>query len=445
MNVQEKVNALKLRIRAQKGHMTRNVKAAERLCQFVRGKPSSIASGQLIKSHENLQESMDKIVGSYTELMGYSPEDVETIEGKLAELESIFTETSEKLMAAANEIDVPPQPNLETPPTGQSQQMKPQVNGALKPSVLNDDYTPVEMRAWVSQFKAFYSTSNMAQCTVEDQQAYLKICVDLNLYLRLSDKVSPTTEIFGEGGCIDLIKEEFLNKYPLFSRRLDFFRLKKKKEESQMDYIARLKILGEEADLDDLSVDDLYVFRIICECSDSYLRDKYLKIEDPSLDDLMRITRAHEVARAAQKALDTNKVNYAGNSKKKFFKTKETRVTKESLKGRCFCCGSSTHLRNDCKKKHLTCNKCKKQGHIAPVCLSGEKSESASASNSRPGSTVVNKSKNVKNVTKAVRRVLREVNGLQFRCYMGCWERAFSCWMPYLKLQYFHLLKMMVM
>ena len=166
---------------------------------------------------------MDKIVGSYTELMGYSPEDVDTIEGKMAELESIFTETSEKLMAAANEIDVPPQPTLETPPTGQSQQMKPQINGALKPSVLNDDFTPVEMRAWVSQFKAFYSTSNMAQCTVEDQQAYLKICVDPNLYLRLSDKVSPTTEIFGEGGCIDLIKEEFLNKYPLFSRRLDFF------------------------------------------------------------------------------------------------------------------------------------------------------------------------------------------------------------------------------
>ena len=56
MSVQE-VNALKLKIRAQKGHMTRNIKAAERLCKFVKGKPSSIASGQLIKSHENLQES----------------------------------------------------------------------------------------------------------------------------------------------------------------------------------------------------------------------------------------------------------------------------------------------------------------------------------------------------------------------------------------------------
>ena len=81
-----------------------------------------------------------------------------------------------------------------------------------------------------------------------------------------------------------------------------------------MDFIAHLKNLGEEADLDDLSVDDLYVFRLICECSDSDLRDKYLKIESPSLNDLMRITRAHEVARAALKALDTNKVNYAGTT-----------------------------------------------------------------------------------------------------------------------------------
>lgn len=41
----------------------------------------------------------------------------------------------------------------------------------------------------------------------------------------------------------------------------------------------------------------------------------------------------------------------------------------EKLKGKCYRCGSSNHKANKCKFIDTTCNRCKKNGHIASVCL----------------------------------------------------------------------------
>ncbi|XP_054259583.1 uncharacterized protein K02A2.6-like [Macrosteles quadrilineatus] len=41
----------------------------------------------------------------------------------------------------------------------------------------------------------------------------------------------------------------------------------------------------------------------------------------------------------------------------------------ESLKGKCYRCGSQNHRANNCEFASKICNKCKKQGHLARVCL----------------------------------------------------------------------------
>lgn len=41
----------------------------------------------------------------------------------------------------------------------------------------------------------------------------------------------------------------------------------------------------------------------------------------------------------------------------------------EKLKGKCYRCGSSNHKANQCRFQDSHCNRCKKKGHIASVCL----------------------------------------------------------------------------
>lgn len=45
----------------------------------------------------------------------------------------------------------------------------------------------------------------------------------------------------------------------------------------------------------------------------------------------------------------------------------------ETSSYKCFSCGNSGHVRNDCKFRDATCHKCKKKGHISPACKAKDK------------------------------------------------------------------------
>uniref|UniRef100_A0A915PA01 CCHC-type domain-containing protein n=1 Tax=Meloidogyne floridensis TaxID=298350 RepID=A0A915PA01_9BILA len=66
-----------------------------------------------------------------------------------------------------------------------------------------------------------------------------------------------------------------------------------------------------------------------------------------------------------------------GKQNQKFvrhFAKAEPKLTQTSTRGKpthaCASCGRTDHWRNDCRFKDVTCNKCKKKGHIAKVCRS---------------------------------------------------------------------------
>ena len=87
------------------------------------------------------------------------------------------------------------------------------------------EHMPQEMRVWLAQFQSYYSTSGFNTCTLEDQHAYFLQCLNPTLRFRVEHHVDPLTPVFGNApSCITLLEAEFLHRYPLFARRLLYFK-----------------------------------------------------------------------------------------------------------------------------------------------------------------------------------------------------------------------------
>ena len=124
---------------------------------------------------------------------------------------------------------------------------------------------------------------NTDGCTIEEKHAYLKICLDSQLEQRVSDRIQADTPLFGEDSCMSILQEDFCLRYLLFNRRLDFFKCQQGPSQKFSDFAAKLRAKGDEADLPALTVDEMYIFRYICSCTNTKLREKFPHIENPTL------------------------------------------------------------------------------------------------------------------------------------------------------------------
>jgi hypothetical protein len=137
------------------------------------------------------------------------------------------------------------------------------------------------------------------------QQAFFKACVHSILYNCIkSNKVSGVTPVLGPGDSVmELMRDEFLLEYLLFSRRLAFFRFKQVKGQSMSDAVNDLQRLGDQSDLAGLGPEDLYVMRYLTLTDDPDLLDKLLEIKSPSQQLLKDATRRYENAERTKKTL----------------------------------------------------------------------------------------------------------------------------------------------
>ena len=164
---------------------------------------------------------------------------------------------------------------------GGPRQMK--VNTALRPEKLTTESTPRDLRIWVSQFCSYYETSCMEHVSVEAQQAYFKQCLDKTLRFRLERRIDRRTPIWGDlDSCDAYLQEEFLESYPLFNRRMEFFRLMQPRKQNMSDFMSRCRELWNEGDLHSLENEDLLLFKYLYACTDKELRKEMLKIEEPT-------------------------------------------------------------------------------------------------------------------------------------------------------------------
>ena len=149
----------------------------------------------------------------------------------------------------------------------------------LFPAQLTKSNTPGEFRLWMAAFHRFYDASNLQHQPVATQQEYLLQALDSLLQEILERQICPGTTVFGPAGCIDMLEAEFKSLYPIFNRRVDFFQVRRDQGEATGDFWQRLTKLGDMADLEAVSKEDLTVFQFIDACQDTHLREKIFDLK----------------------------------------------------------------------------------------------------------------------------------------------------------------------
>jgi hypothetical protein len=110
------------------------------------------------------------------------------------------------------------------------------------------------------------------------------------------------TPVLGQGNMVmELMRDEFLLEYSLFSPQLAFFRFKQGKGQSMSDAFNDLQRLGDLSDLGGLHPADLYVMRYLTITDDPDLSDKLLEIEAPTQQLLKDATRRYQTAERTKK------------------------------------------------------------------------------------------------------------------------------------------------
>ena len=364
------------RVRVYKGHLTRQTLVAERAIAFAEATPSSLAVQDLEDAFQRISDLLDKVTQDYLSLMELDPSNSDTYEQRLEQTDQKGIAVKETLMstiaaatrASAMPVNAPPMP-APAPAPGAPAPRTVRVQTALQPEKLSRDATPQFLRSLARKLRAFHSASNMQLLSIPDQQAYFFQSLDLDLETTVRGDIDDATAIFGDDGCVAVLEKHFLITYPIFTRRLGFFRDTQVQGQSFSDWFARLRQLGDESELPSLGVDDLYVHRMISGCIDTELKKKFLKLQDPTLEEMLHESSVHEATKRSLKATNDGR-HKNGNSGK-------LATVKGDLKNKCYSCGEDRHASGQtCSAKNKTCRQCGKTGHVATsksgqqVCMS---------------------------------------------------------------------------
>ena len=110
-----------------------------------------------------------------------------------------------------------------------------------------------------------------------------------------------------------------------------------------------MRALGNEADLTQLTTDDIYIMRYLTGVCDEKLREKFLKEAKPTLKPLDKVAHQHEVAESSVKAMSTQRADLrqvmGGNKQQK----SKMPLSKDLMDQRkCIRYGTTGHSAPDC-------------------------------------------------------------------------------------------------
>ena len=387
-------------VRGFKGHVTRAVKALNKLIDAAHKSPSNQYASDLLDSALNKVKAQgDKLEGALNRILQEACAD-DQLDSKerddiTKQANTEMEEYNETLIDATNRfleaVDAINQAllgnNLAQPQVGANQlhatsPSSKQVE-ALKPDKLTKETTPVEFRIWHDRFVAYYDAANFQNLSIITQHAFVYALLDGYLTQILETKVTARTPVFGDAhSMMSFLREEFDQLFPTFIRRLDFFRYNHAGKQKFSEFLVKLTSLSQMASLQNLDPDQILVFKALSSCNNKDLAEKLLKLEEPNLLDIHKEVRLYEQVQHGLSSMNgqnkTSHVKSGPNYNKKGvnFSTSpkgggKPQITFDKLKKLCWHCAGdkSKHASKDCPNRDSICSNCNKKGHTAKACL----------------------------------------------------------------------------
>ena len=266
----------------------------------------------------------------------------------------------------------------------------------------------------------------MDTCSLLEQQAYFKACLEPTLAATIQDQLLDTTPVVtewvqdedgDEGDVVAkeqsamlILNEVFVFTYPFYNRRYDYYRAKQPSGMTATDWVRKLQQQKDECALSLMSDEEKFVHRILTSLRDETLVKELLKLDEPNLQKVIQEIHRYEVnskklkvtnkpattSNNANAKTPTNKANSHNKSKSSSQKTSNKQNTTPSSQStpqtyQCYRCGHKDKS-HTCRAKESTCKTCGKKGHYAGMCKSKttSKANQASTSSTTNAATVKN-------------------------------------------------------
>jgi hypothetical protein len=377
-------------LQALRGHFTRTINALTSTVDGADKNPNAHSEEAIMRAIRRVEAARDTLENKCMhtlELPDCNAERSTRIEGYLADMadrmNAAFRRADEVL------IDLHPVPVQQAPPPAAAAPApRPKICDALKPFRLKHDSYPNDLRLWRESYDAFYHASALNTYTVEQQHAFFFSCMNSQLATRVRehDLYRINLATFGDvDSLISIVDDLFGNRYPVFTRRLEYFRLQQPQGMKFTDWALRLKTRGDGADIDGgLTREEIEVFRWFTGVTDPKLRERFFLLQNPTLAALKAEAQRYEALTTAESALkrertqakqvSTSDEKQRSSKRSSFSPRKRTRIP-SFLIGKCFKCASPDHVSTKCPKnsKFLKCRFCKKTGHTDAACIKRHK------------------------------------------------------------------------
>ena len=290
-------------------------------------------------------------------------------------------------------------------------------NESLRPDRLKRDNTPVEFTVWCNQFLAYFSSSKMDQCTILEQQAYFKACLDSQLAATISatltektpvitewvpDSADPSKVVAKEKSAMLMLNEIFVYTYPFYNRRFDYYCAKQPQGLTASEWVRKLQRMRDECALSLLTEDEKFVHRILTSITDKDLVKELLKLNDPTLGELLKEIGRYEINKKRLKVTNKTSANVVqsktnnpsasktkqpqksgatsgAKSQQKQSQTAKPKSGPPNIPFQCYRCGERDKA-HTCKAREHVCKNCNKKGHYAGMCLSKARARAILAS-----------------------------------------------------------------
>ena len=255
------------------------------------------------------------------------------------------------------------------------------IAGTLKPKKLRATDTPQQFHAWEERLKAYFTTGGLDKIGMGVQQAVVRALIDVELELTIKHRLDQTVPIFpadnqGEDDeCMTKILDaQIMMRHPLAVHRYNFLKHSLKLGQSVAQWRVQHRQLGNETDLERLTLEDLYSLTYVRALSGvPDLGDKLLHCVEPNVKKYETLIDAYVQKLGMRVGLSDSSTPAAAVAVRE--NKRDSKEEKERKKGCyqrkiCYICGSLGHMAKMCwTDKKCKCNKCSNVGLMEKACV----------------------------------------------------------------------------